>query len=96
MGWNGDCSPSLSKITKNLLRLNMNKIRIKYYIGMALTCLLAIGMIPIFFVVLAVVRTGVLVFDALSLPYNAMTQYQQGCFRNIINEEKEYQDISKN
>jgi len=74
----------------------MNKITIKYYIGMTLTCLLAMGMIPIFFVVLAVIRTGVLVFDALSLPYKAMTQYQQSFFRDFISEEGEYQDISKN
>jgi hypothetical protein len=53
-------------------------------------------MIPIFFAVLAVIRTGVLVFDTLSLPYTAMTQYQQSFFRDIISEEKEYQDISKN
>ena len=74
----------------------MNKIKIKYYIGMTLTCLLAMGMMPIFFVILAVIRTGVLVFDTLSLPYTAMTQYQQNFFRDIISEEKEYQDISKN
>jgi hypothetical protein len=74
----------------------MNKITIKYYTGMTLTCLLAIGMIPIFFVVLAVIRTGVLVFDTLSLPYTAMMQYQQSFFRDIISEEEEYQDISKN
>jgi hypothetical protein len=54
------------------------------------------GMIPIFFVVLAIIRTGILVFDALSLPYKAMTQYQQSFFRDIISEEGEYQDISKN
>lgn len=63
---------------------------------MTLTCLLAIGMMPIFFVVLAIVRTGILVFDTLSLPYTAMTQYQQSFFRDIIIEEEEYQDISKN
>ena len=74
----------------------MNKITIKYYTGMTLTCLLAIGMMPIFFVVLAIVRTGVLVFDTLSLPYTAMMQYQQSFFRDIIIEEEEYQDISKN
>jgi len=74
----------------------MNKIKIKYYTGMTLTCLLAIAMMPIFFVVLAVIRTGVLVFDALSLPYTAMMQYQQSFFRDIIIEEEEYQDISKN
>ena len=74
----------------------MNKITIKYYIGMTLTCLLAMGMMPIFFVVLAVVRTGVLVFDTLSLPYTAMMQYQQSFFRDIISKEEEYQDISKN
>ena len=74
----------------------MNKITIKFYTGMTLTCLLAIGMMPIFFVVLAIVRTGILVFDTLSLPYTAMTQYQQSFFRDIITEEEEYQDISKN
>lgn len=74
----------------------MNKITIKFYTGMTLTCLLAIGMMPIFFVVLAIVRTGVLVFDTLSLPYTAMMQYQQSFFRDIIIEEEEYQDISKN
>jgi len=74
----------------------MNKITIKYYTGMTLTCLLAIGMMPIFFVVLAVVRTGVLVFDALSLPYTAMMKYQQSFFGSIISEGEEYQDISKN
>lgn len=74
----------------------MNKITIKYYTGMTLTCLLAIGMMPIFFVVLAIVRTGILVFDTLSLPYTAMMQYQQSFFRDIIIEEEEYQDISKN
>ena len=74
----------------------MNKITIKFYTGMTLTCLLAIGMMPIFFVVLAIVRTGVLVFDTLSLPYTAMMQYQQSFFRDIITEEEEYQDISKN
>ncbi len=74
----------------------MNKIKIKYYIGMTLTCLLAIGMMPVFFVILAVIRTGVLVFDALSLPYTAMMQYQQSFFRDIIIEEEEHQDISKN
>ena len=63
---------------------------------MTLTCLLAMGMMPIFFVVLAVVRTGVLVFDTLSLPYKAMMQYQQSFFRDFISEEGEYQDISKN
>jgi len=63
---------------------------------MTLTCLLAIGIMPIFFAILAVIRTGVLVFDTLSLPYTAMTQYQQSFFRDIISEEKEYQDISKN
>jgi hypothetical protein len=63
---------------------------------MTLTCLLAIGMMPIFFVVLAIVRTGVLVFDTLLLPYTAMMQYQQSFFRDIIIEEEEYQDISKN
>lgn len=74
----------------------MNKITIKFYTGMTLTCLLAIGMMPIFFVVLAIVRTGILVFDTLSLPYTAMMQYQQSFFRDIIIEEEEYQDISKN
>ena len=74
----------------------MNKITIKFYTGMTLTCLLAIGMMPIFFVVLAIVRTGVLVFDTLLLPYTAMMQYQQSFFRDIIIEEEEYQDISKN
>ena len=74
----------------------MNKITIKFYTGMTLTCLLAIGMMPIFFVVLAIVRTGILVFDTLSLPYTAMMQYQQSFFRDIITEEEEYQDISKN
>ena len=74
----------------------MNKITIKFYIGMTLTCLLAIGMMPIFFVVLAIVRTGILVFDTLSLPYTAMMQYQQSFFRDMIIEEEEYQDISKN
>jgi hypothetical protein len=74
----------------------MNKITIKFYTGMTLTCLLAIGMMPIFFVVLAIVRTGILVFDTLSLPYTAMTQYQQSFFRDIIIEEEEYKDISKN
>ena len=74
----------------------MNKITIKYYTGMTLTCLLAMGMMPIFFVVLAVIRTGVLVFDTLSLPYTAMMQYQQSFFRDFISEEGEYQDISKN
>ena len=68
----------------------MNKITIKFYTGMTLTCLLAIGMMPIFFVVLAIVRTGILVFDTLSLPYTAMTQYQQSFFRDIIIEEEEY------
>jgi len=63
---------------------------------MTLTCLLAIGIMPIFFAILAVIRTGVLVFDTLSLPYTAMTQYQQSFFRDIISEEEEYQDISKN
>ena len=74
----------------------MNKITIKFYTGMTLTCLLAIGMMPIFFVVLAIVRTGILVFDTLSLPYTAMMQYQQSFFRDIIIEEEEHQDISKN
>ena len=63
---------------------------------MTLTCLLAIGMMPIFFVVLAIVRTGILVYDTLSLPYTAMIQYQQSFFRDMIIEEEEYQDISKN
>ena len=74
----------------------MNKITIKFYTGMTLTCLLAIGMMPIFFVVLAIVRTGILVFDTLLLPYTAMMQYQQSFFRDMIIEEEEYQDISKN
>ena len=63
---------------------------------MTLTCLLAIGIMPIFFAILAVIRTGVLVFDTLSLPYTAMMQYQQSFFRDIISKEEEYQDISKN
>ena len=68
----------------------MNKITIKFYTGITLTCLLAIGMMPIFFVVLAIVRTGILVFDTLSLPYTAMMQYKQSFFRDIIIEEEEY------
>ncbi len=79
---------SLSKITKNLIRLKMNKIKLEYYFGMTLTCLVSILLIPLYMLVRGVTAIFFLLVDTVMFPYQAMTIYHDNFYEKKAKQTK--------